>query len=213
MLKQYFSTYFRTHGRSFPWRKPTTSPFRLLLAELLLRQTDAPKVANIWSELTYLAPDPETLLTLDKDKIRRIVQPLGLGNQRVHALSECCGALISKHHGRMPRSPYKLLDLPHVGLYTAAAIACFAFDRRNPVVDENVLRVLGRLTGQDFARDNRRSIEVWQLAWAILPQRDSRQHNLGILDFAAQICTAHSPKCGECAISSTCNYYLQNTAQ
>lgn len=178
----------------------------MLLAELLLRQTDAPRVSNAWTELAALAPDPESLLVLGKEKIFRIVQPLGLGDQRAQALISCCNVLVAKYRGRVPRSPYRLIELPHIGLYAAAAVACFAFNRRNPVVDGNVLRVLGRLTGLDFGRDNRRSAEVWQVAWTILPTRNYRQHNLGILDFAAKVCTAHSPKCSECAVSSICDY-------
>lgn len=195
----------------YPWRDSSTSPFHLLLAEMLLRQTDAPKVSRVWEELVAEAPDPASLLAMKDSRISELVLPLGLVNQRVRALKECCEVIVSQHGGQVPRAPHQLLGIPHLGLYTATAVACFAYNRRNPIVDGNILRILGRLTNQDFGLDNRRSEDAWKLAWAILPSKHYRQHNFGLLDFAANICTAQTPKHEQCVLRMHCSCFLTDS--
>jgi A/G-specific adenine glycosylase len=96
------------------------------------------------------------------------------------------------------------LSIPHVGLYTATAVACFAFHERLPIVDANILRVLGRIHGIKFGADLRRAPGAWALAWAILPKSNPELHNYGLLDFAGQVCTFRNPRCGCCPLQRNC---------
>lgn len=210
-FRMFFRRFFRMSGINYPWREPTTSPFHVLVAEMLLRQTDAPSVSSVWEALTLAVPGPQELLDLDRGELHRIIAPLGLAEQRMKALTECSQVIVTRNKGRVPRNPHRLLTLPHIGVYAAAAAACFAFDQRIPVVDGNVLRVFSRLAGVDFGRDNRRSEDVWRIAWAILPERGYRQHNFGLLDFAAQICTARAPKHERCELRSACACFRNGT--
>jgi A/G-specific adenine glycosylase len=105
-----------------------------------------------------------------------------------------------------------LLSIPHMGLYTASAVACFVFGKRVPIVDANVLRVLERITGTKTGRDLRRAREAWPLAWAMLPARDCAMHNYGILDFASKVCTSRDPNCLECPLSSACSFGRERLA-
>lgn len=194
-LKSFFQHYARKHLRTFPWRRTGTKPFHLLVAELLLVQTKAEDVARVWLLLMRRYPDPPHLARARQNTLIRLLQPLGLQQQRSRALRAVSQALIDLYGGEVPKTIDELLELPHVGLYVATAVACFGFGHRVPIVDANVIRVFDRITGNQGIRELRRRFDVWRLAWGALPRVDAKSHNYGLLDFAAQICTSRSPCC------------------
>jgi A/G-specific adenine glycosylase len=206
ILRSFFVTYARSCRRSFPWRELEIEPFKLLVAELLLIQTKAECVANVWPILVKMYPTPERLAQARIQTLRRILRPLGLQNQRAHALRELARALVVRFHGHLPWSIPDLLSLPHVGLYVACAVACFKHGQRVPIVDANVLRVLGRITGTEVGKELRRSPEIWHTAWGILPKDNFALHNYGVLDFSAGVCKARGPLCTICPLSNVCVY-------
>lgn len=206
-LKTFFVQWYVDHGRRFPWRDPGTAPFAILIAEMLLRQTNARAIEHVWRSFLQRFPTPAHVCAASFSEIYETVAILGLGQQRSTALKECCCTLVAKHQGKIPRSIESLVQIPHIGLYTAHAIACFGYGQRVPVVDVNVLRVLARITGEKFGQDNRRAQRAWDIAWMILPKRRVREHNYGLLDFAAQICTSHNPKHAECPLKNICASY------
>jgi A/G-specific adenine glycosylase len=200
-----FRRFYRERGRDFPWRHKGTTPFGILVVEMLLRQTKASQVAVVWPLLLERYPGPKEMAAADPGALFEMLAPLGLGKQRTKSLQEMSTALVKRHRGSVPRKIEALSDLPHVGLYAAHATACFAFGQRVPLVDANVLRVLGRIFGKEFKPDNRRSPEAWELAEQVMPPTGSaKEHNYGILDFSALICTPRKPLCRECPLNGTC---------
>jgi A/G-specific adenine glycosylase len=210
-LKTFFRAFYRERGREFTWRARDTPTFQLLLAEMLLRQTKAVQVEAVWPEIIKRYPTPELLSAADHNELLLLLRPLGFGFQRLDALTSVCRVLVSDYHSSVPSSPEELLALPHVGPYAAAAIACFSFGHRTPIVDANVLRVLGRIAGKDLGKDNRRSPEAWEIAWEILPMRSFADHNYGLLDFAALICVPRRPKCEACPLRTICVWGLTHS--
>lgn len=208
-LRRFFRRWYRENGRSFPWREPDVSPFGILIAEMLLRQTRANMVASIWPVFMQQFPTPLSCAEASAEDLYVLLAGLGLGNQRVEALQSVAFVLVHQYSGRVPRSITGLAEIPHLGLYSAHAIACFAYNRRVPVVDVNVLRLFSRLIGEDFGQDNRRgrAPEVWELARSILPERGAKEHNYGLLDFCAQICRPLHPIHSDCPLSAHCAYY------
>lgn len=205
-LRGFFTRWYREHGRSFPWRERDCSPYGLLVAEMLLRQTQANMVAPVWERFLSQYPTPSACLDGDEQELLALVAPLGLGRQRADALRKMSATLVTRHAGRVPRSLAALQALPHVGVYAAHAVACFAFGQHVPVVDMNVIRVFSRITGVGYGRDNRRAPAVWELARAALPTHHVREHNYGLLDFAAQVCKSRAPACKTCPLVSQCQY-------
>lgn len=210
-LRQFFWRYYGWSGRNFPWRMERTSAYRLLIAETLLKQTKARDVVPVWLSLLDRYPTPPSLAVAKKVSLLRILKPLGLKDQRFIALTSMAKTIVEKFSGKVPREIEDLLGIPYVGLYSACALACFFGGGRVPIVDANILRVLGRLTGNDFGRDLRRNHDVWVLAWAILPRKHFAEHNYGLLDFSALICKARSPACTRCALRPRCVYGLSTT--
>lgn len=200
----FFANWFKTRGRSFPWREKDVSPFGILLAEILLKQTRAEMVADVWPALCRKYPDSVSLESSSPEALYHRVSCLGFGHQRVTALRQVAGAITKA--GGLPTQPADLMRLPYVGMYSAHAVACFAFGHRVPVVDLGIVRVLSRLAGMEPPSDIRRAPEIWEIARNLLPEREVKEHNYGLLDFAAEICKARLPLCDDCPIAPNCAY-------
>jgi DNA (cytosine-5)-methyltransferase 1 len=207
-LEGFFEEYSRVRFRRFPWRHRDVSAFHLLLAEVLLKQTKAEDVAQIWPMLIWWFGSPQKLSRAAKGELVDILKPLGLQQQRALALKKLGAALVCQFSGEVPSSIEGLLSLPGVGLYAAAAVCCFKFGKRVPIVDANVLRVFSRLTGYRLGSDLRRSEQAWRLAWNLLPRHNCARHNYGILDFAAEVCSA-VPNCTSCPLKRKCHFAQQ----
>jgi DNA (cytosine-5)-methyltransferase 1 len=208
-LQGFFEEYSRVRFRRFPWRGKHVSPFHLIMAEVLLKQTKAEDVARIWPILIALFPTPARLSRASQSTLVDILRPLGLQRQRATALRKLTHALVAKFEGEVPTKMEALLSLPGLGLYAAAAACCFKFGQRVPIVDANVLRVFSRFTGIKLGTDLRRSEPAWTMAWSLLPRANYARHNYGILDFAAEVCSA-VPHCNSCPLKRKCKYALQN---
>ena len=198
----FFANWFKIRGRSFPWREVDVSPFGILLAEVLLKQTKAEMVAAIWPALHRKYPNAASLESVSPEELHRDISCLGFGHQRVTALRQLSAAI--NKVGVLPSQPEDLMKLPHVGIYSAHAVACFAFGHRVPIVDLSIVRVLSRLSGIKPPSDIRRAPEIWEIARSLLPDKKTKEHNYGLLDFAADICKARSPRCDVCPLAPSC---------
>ena len=205
----FFVDWFKIRGRSFPWREVDVSPFGILLAEVLLKQTRADMVAAVWPALWRKYPTATSLGSASPRVLHHQIACLGFGHQRVTALRQLSAA-INKAEG-LPTRPAGLVKLPYVGIYSAHAVACFAFGHRVPVVDLSIVRVLSRLAGIEPPSDIRRAPKVWEIAQSLLPDKEVKEHNYGLLDFAADMCRARSPRCDECPIASSCAHAQHGT--
>ena len=198
----FFANWFKVRGRSFPWREEGVSPYGILLAEVLLKQTRAEMVAAMWPALLRKYPSAASLKSENPEALLQHISCLGFGRQRTTALRQISAAI--DEAGGIPSKPSELMELPHVGVYSAHAVACFAFGWRVPVVDLSIVRVLSRLAGIEPPSDIRRAPEVWEIARSLLPEKEVKEHNYGLLDFAADTCKARSPRCRECPVAPDC---------
>jgi len=208
-LRGFFGRFADEKRRTFAWRKKKVSSFHLLVAEVLLVQTKAEDVAVVWPQLVRKYQTPAAFSRASAKNLVKLLRPLGLQYQRAKSLITISRAILQNFGGRVPRSKEDLLSIPYIGLYTAAAVQCFAFGERLPIVDANVLRVLGRIHGIEGGRDLRRSKEIWSLAWALLPKANCQDHNYGILDFASTVCTSKCPHCEACQLKRVCAFYVK----
>ena len=200
----FFADWFKTRGRWFPWREEDVSPFGILLAEVLLKQTRAEMVAEVWPALSRKYPDAASLECASPEMLYQEISCLGFGRQRVTGLRQLSTAI--NKAGVLPTRPAELMKLPYVGIYSAHAVACFAFGHSVPVVDLSTIRVISRLEGFEPPTDIRRAPEVWKIAQSLLPDKEVKEHNYGLLDFAADMCKARSPSCDECPVSHSCTH-------
>ena len=207
ICRDFFQRHYTAYGRVFPWRKEGIDPFGVLVAEILLKQTQAGKVAKIWPPLVVQYPNAAAMAGADPEDLFNSVSELGFGHQRTKALIDLSSA-IRVTGEPLPSAPDDLITLPYVGVYTAYAVACFAFGQRFPIVDLSIVRTISRIAGIQPPKDIRRASEIWDIGWALLPRRRYVEHNYGLLDFAALFCKPRSPRCLECPLVKKCSYAL-----
>jgi A/G-specific adenine glycosylase len=114
-------------------------------------------------------------------------------------LHECATTIATSHGDEVPDDVETLLTLPGVGVYTARAVACFAYGRRVPVVDTNVRRVVARAV--HGRADSPASVRDLADVEALLPNDErAPRFSVAVMELGATVCTARSPKCGICPL-------------
>lgn len=198
-------SYYEHFGRKhFLWRK-TTDPWKILLAEFLLRKTTANQAHLVYTQLESLSPTD--ILKLNTQKLIKILQPLGIQNQRARLLKG-----IIKKLNECDMSIYRDIEnlekIPGIGRYTTNAIQCFAFNLPYPIVDRNVIRIMSRVFSKTSLKkrphlDN----ELWNFASKVIYPKKPKEYNWGVLDLSAEFCRPNKPHCDKCPIKRICNYY------
>ena len=191
--------------RDYPWRR-TKTPFRILIAEIMLQRTKADQVEAVYNSFIKQFPNAGELNKADVGDIERYFQRLGL-IWRARVLKKLADQLVEKYDGKVPQTREELLMLPSIGEYVADALLSFAFQKDVAIVDSNVCRVLRRVFGMTSKGEARRDRGFRQKAEEILPKGKSREFNFAILDLAALICLPKEPKCPICPIKTMCSYY------
>jgi A/G-specific adenine glycosylase len=201
-LRSAVLTWFAVNGRDFPWRR-TLDPFRILVAEFLLRQTQATRLAGPYVELTTRYPSASSLSVANIDELREWFKPLGLV-KRGDYLVQTSRILVADHGGKVPKDLKALLGLPGLGRYGARAVLCLAFGAPLPMVDEGSGRVLRRIQGMIPKGPAYCDSALLRVAETILPKGSPREFNLGLIDIAATFCRPNMPRCTDCPISDAC---------
>ena len=203
-LQRTVQNWYSESGRDFPWRQ-TSRPFHVLVAEVLLRRTQAERVVGPYLDLTERYPDTQDMASADVAWLREWFRPLGLVS-RADLLVNAAKTIVQEHGGEVPRGLTEVESLPGMGRYSARAVLCIAYGRAVPMVDESSGRLLRRLLGLHGAgpaysdRKLRERIEV------LVPPRTSKAFNLGLLDIAAAYCHVRAPSCVKCPLRSLCSW-------
>lgn len=195
--------WYRANGRhSLPWRL-TRDPYAVLVSEVMLQQTQVDRVLPYYAAWLERWPNFAALATAPASEVIRAWRGLGY-NRRALNLHRLAVAVAEQHGGGLPTEAATLLSLPGIGDYTAAAVRCFARGERVRVADTNIARVVARsLLGAATPRDLPPAT-MREALDSLLPSRNSRHHNLALMDLGALICSARQPRCDACPLSTTC---------
>ena len=198
--------WYRRHQRNLPWRK-TANPYRILVSEIMLQQTQVDRVVPKYREFLQRYPTVEALAKARTAELRRVWYPLGY-NVRPLRLRRIAQRTMREHRGRIPDSYDGLLAMDGIGRYTAGAVLSFAFKKDAPILDTNVARLLSRYFGvRGPARRGRTQRRLWRLAEAVIPKGKGHLINQAMMDFGATVCTARAPKCPTCVLRRTCRSF------
>ncbi|MBG6225153.1 A/G-specific adenine glycosylase [Arthrobacter sp. CAN_A2] len=197
--------WFTDSARDLPWRDPGCSAWGILVSEVMLQQTPVVRVLPVWHEWLDRWPSPADLAAEPPGSAVRHWGRLGYPRRalRLHAAAT---AVVGRHDGAVPASYDELLSLPGVGTYTAAAVAAFAFGRRETVVDTNIRRVHARLFGGSALPAPALTAAETRRAVALLPHDEelSVRWNAAVMELGAVICTARAPQCDACPVLDAC---------
>jgi A/G-specific adenine glycosylase len=198
--------WFDTRGRHLPWRE-TRDPYRTMVAEVMLQQTQTGRVAPAYEAFLQRFPSLDRLAHAPAMDVIQAWRGLGY-NRRAVDLHRAAQTLVREHGGVYPSQPSALRRLPGFGEYTANAIACFAFDAQVPVVDTNVRRVLSRSAlGKDASDVDATYAGALAAEW--LPTGDAYRWNQALMDIGAMICRSSKPLCAKCPLRSSCRYHAK----
>jgi A/G-specific adenine glycosylase len=202
-------TWYEKNARDLPWRRPGTSPWAVLVSEIMLQQTPVARVLPAYEAWLTRWPDPASLAAEPPGEAVRAWGRLGYPRRALN-LHASARAIEDRHGGRVPAEYDELRALPGVGAYTAAAVASFAYRRRHAVLDTNVRRVLARLmSGGEFPPRAQTTAEV-RLAESLLPAdaETAARWGVAVMELGALVCTARSPRCADCPVAGSCAWRL-----
>ncbi len=196
--------WFRRHGRDLPWRR-TRDPYRVAVSEFMLQQTQVSRVEGYYQRFLLRFPTIHHLAGARPSSVREAWQGLGY-YRRAQNLHQLAREVVATRQGIFPQEPGQLQELPGIGRYTAGAIACFAFERREPAVDTNVARVIRRAFHPRTAPGARGDARIWKTAELLIPRRsrDAWSFNQAIMELGALVCTARVARCDECPVRRVC---------
>ncbi len=198
-------TWFAAQARDLPWRRPGTTPWGVLVSELMLQQTPVARVEPVWLRWMTEWPVPSALAAAPRAEVLRAWGRLGYP-RRALRLHEAARTIAERHGDIVPSDVDALEALPGVGSYTARAVAAFGYGRRCPVVDTNVRRVIARaVQGQGDAGPARTRADLADVE-ALLPTdaRTAATLSAGLMELGAVVCTARAPHCGGCPVRVEC---------
>ena len=202
--------WYKQHSRDLPWRQ-TRDPYRILVSELMLQQTQVSRVLEFYRRFLHRFPDLPTLADARPKSVREAWEGLGYyaRARNLHALAK---QVTSTPDGVIPSEPAALRSLPGVGAYTAGAVASFAYEKRAALVDTNVARVLHRVFAPQLRPKSGPGLkQLWRLAEQLLPRtgKSTWTHNQALMELGALVCTARVPRCGICPVSAACATFPQ----
>ena len=186
--------------RDLPWRR-TRDPWAVLVSEVMLQQTQVPRVIPKWQAFMAAYPATADCAAAPLGDVLRLWQGLGYPRRarNLHAAAAQVEAL-----GGFPTTLDGLLALPGVGQYTARAVLAFAFEADAAVVDTNIARVHARVAGRRLT-----SGEVQRAADAALPRGQAWAWNQCLMDLGATVCRPQAPQCAECPLLARCAWHGQ----
>lgn len=173
---------------------------------MMLRRTKADQVKPVYEQLFTEYPGIKEMAKAKKKRLERILYPLGL-KWRTPAFSSVVREVGEKYHYKVPETREELTALPGVGDYVAGAVLSIAFNKKEWIVDSNVVRLFRRYFGVKTSKEGRRDKHIIDMARIYSSSRNPRNANLAILDFTALVCTPRNPKHERCPLNSDCHYY------
>ena len=206
-LRRRLLSWFERNGRSFPWRDPGRAPYEVVVAEILLQRTTAAGVARVYPGFIERYPSWATLAQAPPDGLEKALRPLGLWRRKALAL-QCLAQSVQEHGGVIAGTRAELERLRGIGPYTASAVLAIVYGRAEPLLDVNMVRLLGRLLGSPGGEAGTRG-PLHAFALRLVRGKRSLEINWAVLDFGALVCRARQPHCPECPLRTGCQSFMQ----
>ena len=197
-------SWHRRRGRHhLPWRLGST-PWRIMLAEVLLHRTRASKVESLYNEVVMQFPSPVSIVRRQTEWLKATRSVGLIWRSRSFVLT--CEQLVVLHGNEVPRRWSDLTALPGVGHYIASSVRCFGFGVPEVVVDTNTIRLACRVTREPVNPAQHRSRRVRKVVARLSENGRASQSrdNYALLDLAALVCHSRKPACDRCPLLSGC---------
>jgi len=183
-FKKQVLAFYKNHGRHDMLWRHTDDPYRILVSEVMLQQTQVSRVAEKYPEFIAAFPDFAALARAPQSKVVAAWQGMGY-NRRAISLKKCAEKVVSEYGGRLPRDPTVLATFPGIGPATASSICAFAFNAPVVFIETNIRRVFihsffpGEISVDDRA--------ILPLVARALDRKNSREWYWALMDYGTTL--------------------------
>lgn len=178
-------SFYQKHKRDLPWRK-TTDPYKILLSELMLQQTQVSRVVTYYKQWIIRWPTIQALACASRTEVLNAW--IGLGyNTRAIRLHKAAQKIISEFHSDMLEAMKHYKEIPGVGRYTSQAVQIFAANADLVTIDTNIRRIF---INEFHLSEDVSDKELWGLAKRCLPKGKSKDWHNALMDYGALHLTA-----------------------
>jgi endonuclease-3 len=206
-LKQRFHKaidYFSTNMPVAETELVYDNPFSLLVAVILSAQCTDKRVNMITPALLHRFPDAETMAAASSDEIFPYIRSISYPNNKAKHLAGMARMLVEEFNSIVPADVDQLQKLPGVGRKTANVIASVVYNQPKMAVDTHVFRVSARI---GLTVNSKNPLETERQLIKYIPEDKIAIAHHWLILHGRYVCTARSPKCGECGIRDICKYY------
>ncbi|WP_248929734.1 A/G-specific adenine glycosylase [Paenibacillus hamazuiensis] len=210
--KKHFSdellAWYRRHHRDLPWRR-SRNPYHIWVSEIMLQQTRVETVIPYFERFIERFPTVEALALAPEDDVLKLWEGLGYYS-RARNLQAAVREVHERYGGVVPSEKTEIASLKGVGPYTSGAILSIAYNKPEPAVDGNVMRVLSRyfLIEEDIMKPGTRTL-MEKLAKELIPEGAAGDFNQAIMELGATVCTPRSPYCLTCPVRLGCTGHAE----
>jgi A/G-specific adenine glycosylase len=195
--------WYQEHGRrDLPWQQKDA--YCVWVSEIMLQQTQVQTVIPYFARFMQSFPGVVALADATLDAVLDHWSGLGY-YARARNLHNAARIVRDEHDGAFPQHFDAVAVLPGIGRSTAGAIMALAYDKRYPILDGNVKRVLARhgtIAGWPGKTDVARAL--WQAAEENTPKSGVRDYTQAMMDLGATVCTRSRPRCDACPVRTDC---------
>ncbi|HWH07127.1 MAG TPA: A/G-specific adenine glycosylase [Candidatus Paceibacterota bacterium] len=176
--------HYKEHGRhALPWRR-TRDPYKILVSEVMLQQTQVERVLPYYEAFLTRFPTVHELARAPLGDVLRAWQGLGY-NRRAKLLHEAAKAVVRDHAGKFPKTPEALELLPGIGHYTARAVAAFAYNQDVVCIETNIRTVVLHHCFQ--GEENVSDAAILRILEKVLPTGESRAWYAALMDYGSAL--------------------------
>jgi A/G-specific adenine glycosylase len=213
-FQRHLLKWYRSNRRDLPWRLPLKlsssdrlDPYHVLVSETMLQQTQVATVIPYFNRFIARFRTLADLASAEQQEVLKLWQGLGYYS-RAKNLRAAAQMVLKDFAGELPSEVDHLLKLPGVGRYSAGAIASIAFERRAPILDGNVARVLCRIDKiRSDPRERETNARLWKRAEQILPKKHVGDFNSALMELGATVCRPRNPQCLICPVQKHCEAF------
>ncbi|MFA5059981.1 MAG: A/G-specific adenine glycosylase [Candidatus Omnitrophota bacterium] len=198
-------SWYKKESRDLPWRH-TSDPYKIWISEIMLQQTVVNAVIPYYKRWIKEFPSVEDVAKASLQKILKSWQGLGYYS-RARNIHKTAKIICEKFKGRIPDTYDQLRSLPGFGPYTTGAVLSIAFNKRFPIIDANVRRVIMRQLALKGFADTSHDKKILRFLEEIMPQREMNIFNQALMELGALVCRSKEVLCNVCPVKEQCRAY------
>lgn len=182
-FQQMIFAWWPSHRRDLPWRR-THDPYRIMVSEVMLQQTQVSRVLTKYVEFIEAFPTVITLAEASPAHVLRIWKGMGY-NRRALYLQKAAKTIVEEYRGKFPVSESELIKLPGLGTYTARAILVFAYRQEVPLVETNIRQIITHFFLIKKPQGRALEKEIEDIARQLIPPGKSWEWHQALMDYGA----------------------------